>query len=125
MTKIISKPNCGNSPKMAFLKEFNSAFVKANVKFLLNNVTDDIVWTIVGNGKIEGKEQFADALEQMTTENISELFLDQILSHGKEGAVRGTMVTRNGKQYAFSDFYEFKRAKGEKIKTMTSYVIKL
>lgn len=29
MTKIISSPNCGDSPKMEFIKQFNIAFADA------------------------------------------------------------------------------------------------
>lgn len=125
MTKIIASPNCGNSPKMAFLKEFNIAFAKGNVKFLVDSVTEDIVWNIVGDRKIMGKENFADELEKMKTKKATELAFDQILSHGKEGAVNGTMKMQTGEKYAFSDFYQFNGAKGAKIKTITSYVIEI
>ena len=37
MTKIISNPNCGNSPKMEFLKDFNIAFATGNVEFTLES----------------------------------------------------------------------------------------
>ncbi|WP_303925204.1 nuclear transport factor 2 family protein [Draconibacterium sediminis] len=123
MTKIVSKPNCGNSPKMEFLKEFNIAFAKGNVEFITGNVTDEIVWNIIGNKKIEGKEKFTEELEKMKSEKVSELIIDQILSHGKEGAASGTIKMQNGKEYAFSDFYKFKGAKGAKIRSITSYVI--
>lgn len=125
MTKIISSPNCGNSPKMEFLKEFNIAFVKGNVEFITESVTDDIVWDIVGDRKIEGKEKFREELEKMKSEKATELRIDQILSHGKEGATNGIIKMQNGKKYAFSDFYKFKGAKGSKIKSITSYVIGL
>ena len=59
----------------------------------------------------------------MKSEKVSELVLEQILSHGKEGAVNGIMKMQDGKKYAFSDLYVFQGAKGTKIKTMTSYVI--
>ena len=123
MTKIVSKPNCGNSPKMEFLKEFNIAFAKGNVEFITGNVTDEIVWNIIGNKKIEGKAKFTEELEKMKSEKVSELIIDQILSHGKEGAASGTIKMQNGKEYAFSDCYKFKGAKGAKIKSITSYVI--
>lgn len=123
MTKIISSPNCGNSPKMEFLKEFNIAFAKRDVAFITDSVTDDINWNIIGDKKIEGKEMFTVELEKMKSEKVSELVLEQILSHGKEGAVNGIMKMQDGKNYAFSDFYVFQGAKGTKIKSMTSYVI--
>jgi|SRR5690554_1501409 len=123
MTKIISSPNCGNSPKMEFLKEFNIAFAEGNVKFLTESVTDEIIWNIIGDRKIEGKENFGEELKKMKEEKTTELILDQILSHGKEGAANGIMKMQNGKKYAFSDFYLFKGARGAKIKSITSYVI--
>ncbi|MRH99211.1 nuclear transport factor 2 family protein [Kriegella sp. EG-1] len=123
MTKIVSSPNCGNSPKMEFLKEFNIAFAKGDVAFLTESVTVDIVWNIIGDKKIEGKEKFIVELEKMKSEKVSELVLEQILSHGKEGAVNGILKMQDGKKYAFSDFYVFQGAKGTKIKAMTSYVI--
>ena len=123
MIKIISSPNCGNSPKMEFLKEFNIAFAKGDVAFITECVTDDIVWNIIGDKKIEGKEKFTMEFEKMKSEKVSELILEQILSHGKEGAASGIMKMQDGKKYAFSELYVFQGAKGTKIKSMTSYVI--
>lgn len=125
MTKIVSSSNCGNSPKMEFIKKFNIAFAKANINFISESITDDIIWNIIGNKKIEGKEKFVEELEKMKNHKAVELILEQILSHGKEGAANGVMKMKNEKQYAFSDFYVFKGAKGEKIKSITSYVIEI
>lgn len=125
MTKITSSPNCGNSPKMEFLKKFNIAFAQGNSDFLSESVTDEIVWNIVGDRKITGKENYFEELEKMKSEKVSELILDQILSHGKEGAANGIMKLQNGKKYAFSDFYIFKNAKSKDLKSITSYVIEI
>lgn len=125
MTKIISTPHCGNSPKMEFLKQFNVAFAKGNIKFLIESVTDDIVWNIIGDRKIEGKESFTEELKNMESVKASELVIDQVLSHGKEGAANGIMKMVDGKKYAFSDFYLFQGVKGKKIKAITSYCIKI
>lgn len=125
MTKIISSPNCGNSPKMEFLKEFNIAFAEGNVKFLTESVTDEIIWNIIGDRKIEGSVNFAKELEKMKEQKATELILDQILSHGKEGAANGIIKFQNGKKYAFSDFYTFNNTKGKKLKSITSYLIEI
>ncbi|AGA80471.1 hypothetical protein [Echinicola vietnamensis] len=125
MTKIISSPNCGNSPKMEFLRQFNIAFAEGNVGFLTDNVAQDIVWDIIGDKKIEGNEAFKEELEKMQSTKVTELILNQILSHGKEGAVNGLMTMENGNQYAFSDFYVFQSTKGEKVKAITSYCIEV
>ncbi|UZD22904.1 nuclear transport factor 2 family protein [Algoriphagus halophytocola] len=125
MTKIISHPNCGNSPKMEFLKAFNIAFAKGDTSFLIESVTDDMLWDIVGDKKILGKKAFGEELEQVNLLKVEELRLEQILSHGKEGAANGVMKMENGKRYAFADFYVFQGAKGLKVKAITSYCLEV
>lgn len=110
---------------MKFIKEFNIAFAKGDVEFILESVTDDIVWNIIGDKKIEGKETFTEILKKMKSEKAKELTFDHILSHGKEGATNGFIKMEKGENYAFSDFYQFSGAKGAKIKSITSYLIKL
>ena len=110
---------------MEFLKDFNIAFAKREVEYIAERVTDEIDWNIIGDRKIQGKKIFTAELEQMKSEKMTELTIDQILSHGKIGAASGTMKMQNGKKYAFSDFYEFNGAKGSKIKSMTSYIIEI
>lgn len=117
MIKIISRPNCGNSPKMEFLKQYNIAFAEGNIRFLTESVTDDLVWNIIGDKKIEGKESFIEELKKMKSVKASELIIDQILSHGKEVATNGIIKMKDGKKYAFSDFYLFQGAKGVKNKS--------
>ena len=125
MTKIRSSPNCGNSPKMAFLKEFNIAFAKGDIEFLAECVTDDVEWAIVGYKTIGGKENFVKEFKEMQSEKVKELVIDQILSHGKEGATNGKMIMQNGTTYAFGDFYKFKTTKGQKLQSITSHVIEI
>lgn len=123
MIKITVKPDCGNAPKNELLKNLNIAFAEGNLPWLRQRVTDDIVWDRVGDTKVEGKENFFAAIEKMKATKVSELKIDRVLTHGKEGAVSGSMVTGKGKRFAFSDFYEFSSARAEKIKTITSYII--
>tara|TARA_R110002020_G_scaffold156218_1_gene338020 strand:+ start:48341 stop:48577 length:237 start_codon:yes stop_codon:yes gene_type:complete len=78
MIKIISSPNCGNSPKMEFLKQYNIAFAEGNLTFLIDSVSDDIIWNIIGDQQIEGKVNFAKAMEEMKSVKASELIIDQI-----------------------------------------------
>ncbi|GET25548.1 nuclear transport factor 2 family protein [Prolixibacter sp. NT017] len=125
MTKITVGADCGNAPKREFLKEINIAFAKGNEDFLIDSVTDTIVWNMIGDRIIEGKETFKKELEKMKAEKVSELILDRILTHGKEGAVSGVMKMQNGKTYAFSDFYEFSGAKGVRVKSISSYIIEI
>ncbi|SFB91255.1 Ketosteroid isomerase-related protein [Flagellimonas taeanensis] len=125
MTKIIIASDCGNSPKREFLKKLNIAFAKGDMAFLDAYVTDSIRWEIIGNKTLEGKEAFLKELDTMKVSIASELVLDKILTHGKEGAVNGTLKMQDGKKYAFSDFYEFSSGRDAKVKSIISYVIKI
>ncbi len=124
MAEIHVDTDCGNSPKRGFIKAFNIAFAKQDFKFILDSITDDVIWHIVGDKTIEGKDVFKNELELMQ-QQISSLHLHQILSHGKEGSANGIIKMENGKKYAFADFYIFSNAKGAKIKALTSYIIEI
>lgn len=125
MTKITVKPDCGNAPKKEFLKNLNIAFAKGDLSFLADSVTDKIIWKILGDKTMEGKEAFMEELDSMKEHTASELVLDKILTHGKEGAVSGILKMQDGKEYAFSDFYEFSSGRNAKVKSIVSYVIKI
>ena len=91
--------------------------------FILEHVTDDIDWRIIGHEHIQGKAQFENVMANWPDNKIHELTLHSIITHGKEGAVSGTMLMANGKRYEFCDVYEFESSKGSRVKKMTSYII--
>lgn len=123
MTKITVDADCGNSPKKLFLKELNIAFAQADIETIDRSVTDDISWHIVGDKRIEGKQDFMDALEETKDRQVAELILDTVITHGREGAASGKIRMQDGKSYAFCTVYKFRGAKGERVKSIQSYVI--
>lgn len=125
MTKVIVGEDCGNSPKNIFLKEMTAAFAKGDAKYLLAHVTDDIHWKILGYGSVEGKEDFANALQQMKIIKVKSVTIHHIATHGKSGFVNGTTQLDDGKMSTFCDVYEFSNTKGSAAKEITSYVIAL
>ena len=125
MIKIVSTPNCGNSPKMEFLKQFIIAITKGDLKYIEEKVTDEIEYHIIGKKKITGKMNFINEIENQFRKKTKELVIEQILSHGKEAASHGIMKMDDGKNHAFSNFYKFNNAKGEKIKSITNFTIQL
>ena len=124
--KINVQEDCGNAPKMMTLRNFNIAFAHNDRDFLLENVTDDVRWTMVGDKVVEGKEKFAETIAQLAQNATEELTLATIMSHGKVGAVDGEIAFADGGRYGFCGIYEFSsNAKTAKIKTITTYVIGL
>jgi limonene-1,2-epoxide hydrolase len=115
--------------KHELLRKFNQAFVDFNTEFILNSVTDDIVWTMVGEDSVQGKSEFANVLENMKSENQQELVIHHIITHGSEAAVDGIVKAVNAageeKTYAFCDIYRFSGFKNPKIKEMISYGIEV
>ena len=125
MTRVIIGKDCGNSPKNIFLEKLTIAFAKGDAKFILGNVTDDIHWNIVGDRLLQGKDNFATALERMKKDQTVELTINHVATHGKAGAVDGTTKLKNGKTRAFCDVYEFNGVKGTRVKEITSYRIEI
>jgi hypothetical protein len=123
VTNVIVSEDCGNSPKNIFLQDFTIAFAKVDAGFLLDSVTDDIRWDIIGGKHYEGKDDFAAALEKM--DEVAEIIIQRVLTHGKAGAVDGLMRTKSGKTIAFCDVVEFGSAKGTRIRKITTYVIEV
>jgi hypothetical protein len=125
MVKITVSADCGNSPKKLFLKQLNIAFAEGDLAFVADSVTEDIAWHIVGDRRIQGKDDFVEALEQMKDRKAAALIISKVITHGKEGAVNGEIKMMDGKNYAYCDVYEFKGAKGASIKSIQSYVIEI
>jgi hypothetical protein len=51
-----------------FLTKLNYAFANSNSSYILEHVTDDIRWNIIGDQVIEGKEAFETVIRQMETD---------------------------------------------------------
>jgi hypothetical protein len=125
MTKVILSEDCGNSPKNMFLKNLTIAHAKGDLKFILSSVTDEIVWNFIGDKTYSGINEFTEYVKEMSKEKAAEIIIHQISTHGVSGAVNGEVKLKNGELYGFCDVYRFSNAKGEKVKSITSYIIKI
>lgn len=126
MLKISVDEDCGNAPKRILLRDFEIAFAQNDVAHLLEQVAADIHWNRVGDKVIEGTEAMAAEIARMQLSKATELTLTNIITHGKIGAVDGTLKFEDGSSYAFCHVYSFSsNAKNAKIKAITAYVIAL
>lgn len=121
--RTIVPADCGNSPRMALVLKLTQAFASYNLELIAPYLSEDLVWTLVGNEPISGKEKFLAELRKMADNKAAELRIHQVLSHGKTAAIHGEMLMDDGKSYGFADFYEFSSAGSEKVKAITSYVV--
>ncbi|NSL52480.1 nuclear transport factor 2 family protein [Calidifontibacillus erzurumensis] len=121
--KLSVPKDCGNAPKKIILKDFNIAFVTLDKTFLLENISDDMKWIIVGNEIVEGKEEFINKLATLHKDKITELLIYNIITHGNVASVHGKVIGIH-QSYDFCHVYKFTGAsKTAKIKEITSFII--
>lgn len=123
--KINVQSDCGNAPKKELIRDFNIAFARMDVEFLSNSVTDDVIWEMVGGRTITGKAAFLETLKEMAGSAATEITMNQIVTHGSEGAGSGSMTFSDGTTVHFADMYRFSNSNGLEIKTLTSYGIEV
>jgi ketosteroid isomerase-like protein len=59
MTKVTISEDCENAPKKEFIKDFNIAFAKEDIDYILDCFADDAHWEMVGAQSWDGKEEIA------------------------------------------------------------------
>ncbi|WP_197257521.1 nuclear transport factor 2 family protein [Paenibacillus dendritiformis] len=114
--RVSCPENCGNAPKKLLLKELHIAFTAGDIPFILEQMTDDMVWNVVGAQKMEGKDKLAAALIRLKSGKAIALQISSIITHGTSGSANGSITLDTGQGYAFCGVYHFNRAKQAKIK---------
>jgi ketosteroid isomerase-like protein len=123
--KISFPPDCAHAPRKTLLKNLNIAFAKGDVNGLLAWVAEDVVWTLVGDQRVEGKAAMAAMLDRMAKHKPKELVISKVITHGPAAAVNGLLVFSDGTRVHFCDVYRFAGASAKaKIKEITSYNIR-
>jgi hypothetical protein len=94
------------------------------MEFLLNVVTDDVHWNLVGHKSSHGAGEFIEALRKVSqTSEVTELAIHHVVTHGKAGAVNGVRKHKDGVTCDFCTVYEFSNAKGTSVSGITHYAI--
>lgn len=109
-----------------FITEFNEGFARNDLTFIVDQVTDDLVWKMPGAPDVIGKAAFRKTISEMGNHQPAKLFVRNILVDGKQAAADGTMTTfKDGKEeiWAFCDIYTFTSTGPLKISAMHSYVL--
>lgn len=111
--------------KEKFLRELNEAFARSDTQAILDAVTDDVRWTMVGESMMEGKEAVAEALLEMEMEEPLDMTIESVITHGTSASVEGRMKLPNGSEYAFCDVYKLRDHKNPLVRELRAYVIEL
>lgn len=110
-----------------FLTKLNEAFAKSDSEYIIDKVSDDVRWNIIGDQIIEGKDSFSSVIREMETDEAFILRINNIVSQGSTAVVDGTIQSKSpigdNKSYAFCDIYKFANTDEPLIEEITSYVI--
>jgi hypothetical protein len=109
-----------------FLRTINDAFARGDTAFVIDNVADDIRWTMIGEPVVAGKAAFVQAMSQPDVEPPQSLTLDSLILQGTRAVLEGTMTMNDGsgiKTYGYCDVYELTDAEEPKIRVLRSYVV--
>lgn len=108
------------------IKKFNEAFATCNTNFLVNSVTEDIRWEIVGEKMITGKKDFTKSLDRMSHGGPTEIKVKEIINVDDKSVVEGVVEffvePGKKKKYAFCDVYIFSETDDKKFKELRTYV---
>ena len=122
MTKVIKKDDCRNSPKNELLQAFCIAVARKDLDLIADLLTDDVVWHQIGRKPVAGSAAVAKAITQHGP--ATTIRIDHAISHGKAGSVDG-IVEFGGKHRAFCHVFEFRSAKGDSIKSIRTYSVRI
>lgn len=120
--KITPAPDCGNSPKNRFAGEAAVALHRADRAWLEAHMSGDIVWEIPARGVHEGLEPVLAATGAVSA-GAKALTLATALSHGRDAAVNGTLVMKDGRRIAFCHMIRFASVKADRIARIISYLV--
>lgn len=122
MIKVKRSKDCGNSPKNKFSENIAVAFVKKDSNFLSRSVSDGIKCFFSNGTHLQGKESLQNHIKKL--ESPIEAKIDHVLTHGKKGAVSGSLKYKDDSRKRFCLILEFSNVKAELLSHLEIYLVK-
>lgn len=116
-------PDCRNSPKNLFIEDLTIALTTQDIEGVSSSISDQVRWKVVGRYIARGQQEFIKALPQIFPRGASALQISRVVSHGRAGAVNGTIELNNEDVTEFCHVFEFTNAKGTSVEQVTLYII--
>jgi len=107
------------------VQRINEGFAENNLEKVLSFCTDDLVWTMVGDTTVRGKDSIRDWMASMDPQP-PKITIRQTVAEGDSVVTRGDMSMQDTKggpavPYTFCDIYRFA---GDKVAELTAFVIR-
>lgn len=123
MVDIDVKVDCGNAPNKEMLKQIMVEGVQGNIDFVIDHLDAEVTVDQVGRSQMQGKAQVKQALGKIDHASFQRLTLHNIVTHGRDAALNGTITTKDGTQYNFSFFVTLKLGKAKSITDIIVYIL--
>lgn len=120
--KISYPGDCANSPRKCFLIELHRAYAECDFELLMASASKDIVWSLAGQWRVEGRDDYESALQVQRSKPVDELTIEHVITHGREAAVSGRYRVADH-WYRFADIYVFTSTTSSTLKSVQSMVI--
>ncbi|MGI6149639.1 MAG: nuclear transport factor 2 family protein [Limnochordia bacterium] len=105
--RITYPEHCGNSPKKVQLIDLHKAIINGDASFLLASLSSDVVLNVVGESVIVGRENVAAAARDVVKQDLREIRIKDVITHGNVAAVHGSLLFEGRPQVDFCDVYGF------------------
>lgn len=107
------------------VERINASFMEGNTEGFLDQCSEDVVWTMVGEKITSGKAAIRDWMSQMEGCEPPVFTVDQMISDGDSVACYGDMTMKGedgveGK-YSYCDIYQFSDGK---VAELRSFIVK-
>lgn len=124
--EIVYPQDCGNAPRKEMLINLYKAITNKDEEFVLENTTNEITLEVIGKKRIKGKDELIIFIKELLDMKIVKIKIANVLTHGRSGAVNGTIIFEEKPSLAFCNIYNFSSTgKSGKVKEVTSYAIKM
>ena len=107
------------------VQRINEAFAENDLEKVLSFCTDDLVWTMVGDTTVRGKNSIRKWMASMNPQP-PQIILRDVIAEGDVVIARGDMTMAEKKNgpaipYSWCDIYRFE---GDKVAELTAFVIR-
>lgn len=97
--------HCGNAPKMERVIDLTVALARKDFGSVKPHVREDFVWATVGDDNVISFDDLADALSERP--DVTELKIENALSHGNGAMCEGTLLFEDGDLLHFCNVVKF------------------
>jgi hypothetical protein len=119
--RITRSRDCGNSPKNQRAQDFAIALAAAKPSQLDPFLSPDVVWNRPATPPAKGSSAVLEALDSVG--GATSIVVEHAITHGKAGAVSGTIKLRGGSPKGFCHIVEFADAKASRVRLIKTYLL--